>query len=220
MRKNGNVVLIAPREELALKEKQQLEAQVQISELEPLQTEIVPAQLHRRRRTSSNLVTINRQQQFGAGAGRRRRRAAQGSILSQARHRVRRSAHQHPVRQDIRARLEEVRRIIRQIDMSVRQVLIEARIVIAERQVQPPARRALRPADRLHALQQALRGRLGGSLNTQPVVTPQRRPASHARHAHADAVRARVGHCDRRLLGFAAAQREPAGGQRRRASSR
>src|SRR5213079_251594 len=40
MRKNGNVVLIAPREELAVKEKQQLEAQQQISELEPLQTEL------------------------------------------------------------------------------------------------------------------------------------------------------------------------------------
>ena len=39
MRKNGNVVLIAPREELAVKEKQQLEAQLQISELEPLITE-------------------------------------------------------------------------------------------------------------------------------------------------------------------------------------
>src|SRR5438067_9676488 len=39
MRKNGNVVLIAPREELALKEKQQLEAQNEISELEPLVSE-------------------------------------------------------------------------------------------------------------------------------------------------------------------------------------
>ena len=33
MRKNGNVVLIAPREELALKEKQQLENAIQIGEL-------------------------------------------------------------------------------------------------------------------------------------------------------------------------------------------
>ncbi len=39
MRKNGNVVLIAPREELALKEKQALESRQQISDLEPLQTE-------------------------------------------------------------------------------------------------------------------------------------------------------------------------------------
>ena len=40
MRKNGNIVLIAPREELALKEKQQLESQAQINDLEPLQTEM------------------------------------------------------------------------------------------------------------------------------------------------------------------------------------
>ena len=39
MRKNGNVVLIAPREELALKEKQQLENALQISQLEPLISE-------------------------------------------------------------------------------------------------------------------------------------------------------------------------------------
>ena len=39
MRKNGNVVLIAPREELALKEKQQLENAKQISQLEPLVSE-------------------------------------------------------------------------------------------------------------------------------------------------------------------------------------
>ena len=40
MRKNGNVVLIAPREELAVKEKQQLESMQQINDLEPLQTEM------------------------------------------------------------------------------------------------------------------------------------------------------------------------------------
>src|SRR5260221_673397 len=39
MRKNGNIVLIAPREELALKEKQQLESQAQIAQLEPLISE-------------------------------------------------------------------------------------------------------------------------------------------------------------------------------------
>src|SRR5438876_5172354 len=40
MRKNGNVVLIAPREELAVKEKQQLEAQQQLAALEPLISEL------------------------------------------------------------------------------------------------------------------------------------------------------------------------------------
>ena len=46
MRKNGNVVLIAPREELALKEKQQLEAQKDISELGAARFRIVPVELH------------------------------------------------------------------------------------------------------------------------------------------------------------------------------
>jgi type IV pilus assembly protein PilQ len=40
MRKNGNVIWIAPRDELATKEKLRLESQQQIAQLEPLHTEI------------------------------------------------------------------------------------------------------------------------------------------------------------------------------------
>src|SRR3954462_629409 len=39
MRKNGNVIWIAPRDELATKEKLTLESQAQITELEPVRTE-------------------------------------------------------------------------------------------------------------------------------------------------------------------------------------
>src|SRR5581483_12367505 len=39
MRKNGNVIWIAPRDELATKEKLSLESQAQITELEPVRTE-------------------------------------------------------------------------------------------------------------------------------------------------------------------------------------
>jgi type IV pilus assembly protein PilQ len=39
MRKNGNVILIAPREEIATKEKLEFESQAQIGDLEPLQSE-------------------------------------------------------------------------------------------------------------------------------------------------------------------------------------
>src|SRR6476660_8557260 len=68
MRKNGNVVLIAPREELAVKEKQQLEAQLQISELEPLITESF--QLNYMKASDfQQMLSTNRQQQFGLGAG-------------------------------------------------------------------------------------------------------------------------------------------------------
>ncbi|HEY8243329.1 MAG TPA: type IV pilus secretin PilQ [Casimicrobiaceae bacterium] len=125
MRKNGNVVLIAPREELALKEKQQFESAAQISDLEPLQTEMFQLN-YAKAQDILNLVSSNRSSSGGGDA-----RGGQGSILS------RRGVATLDPRsnilfvQDTPSRLEEVRRIIRQIDVSVRQVLIEARIVIA-----------------------------------------------------------------------------------------
>jgi len=130
MRKNGNVVLIAPREELALKEKQQLENAIQIGELEPLISEsfqlnyIKASDLER-------LITTNRQQQFGAGAGQTPTTGGQGSILSRRGVAVVDPRSNILFVQDTAARLEEVRRIIRQIDQPIRQVLIEARIVVA-----------------------------------------------------------------------------------------
>jgi type IV pilus assembly protein PilQ len=130
MRKNGNVVLIAPREELALKEKQQLENAIQIGELEPLVSEsfqlnyIKASDLER-------LITTNRQQQFGAGAGQTATTGGQGSILSKRGVAVVDPRSNILFVQDTAQRLEDVRRIIRQIDTPIRQVLIEARIVIA-----------------------------------------------------------------------------------------
>jgi len=130
MRKNGNVVLIAPREELALKEKQQLENAIQIGELEPLVSEsfqlnyIKASDLER-------LVTSNRQQQVGAGAGQTATTGGQGSILSRRGVAVVDPRSNILFVQDTAQRLEDVRRIIRQIDTPIRQVLIEARIVIA-----------------------------------------------------------------------------------------
>jgi len=47
MRKTGNVIWIAPSEELATREKLQLEAQAQIADLEPLQTEGFQINYHR-----------------------------------------------------------------------------------------------------------------------------------------------------------------------------
>src|SRR4030095_6547007 len=81
MRKNGNVVLIAPREELALKEKQQLEAQKDISELEPLVSEAFQLN-YIKAQDLLNLITTNRQQQFGAGAGQTATTGGQGSFIS------------------------------------------------------------------------------------------------------------------------------------------
>ncbi len=130
MRKNGNVVLIAPREELALKEKQQLESQIQIAQLEPLVLESF--QLNYMKASDfEKILTTNRQQRFGLGAGQTATTGGGGSILSD-----RGIAFVDPRTnilfvQDTPVRLEEVRKIIRQLDTPVRQVQIEARIVIA-----------------------------------------------------------------------------------------
>jgi type IV pilus assembly protein PilQ len=130
MRKNGNVVLIAPREELALKEKQQLENAIQIGELEPLVSESFQLNYIKASDLQA-LISTNRQQQFGAGAGQTPTTGGQGSILSRRGVAIVDPRSNILFVQDTASRLEEVRRIIRQIDTPIRQVLIEARIVIA-----------------------------------------------------------------------------------------
>jgi type IV pilus assembly protein PilQ len=120
MRKNGNVVLIAPREELALKEKQQLEAAAQIGELEPMQTEMFQLNYAK---ASDILRLISSNQGNGTGG--------QGSVLSKRGVATLDPRSNILFVQDTPARLEEVRRMIRSIDVPLRQVLIEARIVVA-----------------------------------------------------------------------------------------
>ena len=122
MRKNGNIVLIAPREELALKEKQQLESQSQINDLEPLRTESF--QLNYAKATDI-LNIIKGTGGTAAGA------APPAQFLSK-----RGTAFVDPRTNilfvtDIASRLEQVRAIVLRLDTAVRQVQIEARIVIA-----------------------------------------------------------------------------------------
>jgi type IV pilus assembly protein PilQ len=168
MRKNGNVVLIAPREELALKEKQQLEAQKDISELEPLVSESFQLNYIKAQDLLS-LITTNRQQQFGAGAGQTATTGGQGSFISKRGVAMVDPRSNILFVQDIPSNLEEIRKIIRQIDTPLRQVVIEARIVIASdkfgRQlgVRFGAQTGFRINNK-YAVGQ------GGSLSTQPVV--------------------------------------------------
>ena len=161
MRKNGNVVLIAPREELALKEKQQLESQVQINDLEPLQTELFQLN-YAKAADILNIVNVAKAGQGGA---------AGAQFLSK-----RGTAFVDPRTNilfvtDIPSKLDEVRRVIRQIDTTVRQVLIEARIVIADDKfsrelgIRFGQQTGATLGNRRYALG------LGGSLSTAPVVS-------------------------------------------------
>ena len=169
MRKNGNVVLIAPREELALKEKQQLEAQIQISQLEPLLLESF--QLNYMKATDfEKMLSTNRQQRIGLGAGLTATTGGQGSILSE-----RGIAFTDPRTnllfvQDTASRLEEVRKIIRQLDTPIRQVQIEARIVIANDKFSKELGVKLGVQTGATFNKRYAFG-TGGSLSTQPVVS-------------------------------------------------
>jgi type IV pilus assembly protein PilQ len=113
-RKNGNVVLIAPSDELATKEKLALEVAQQTTELEPLRTE--PFVLSYAKASDVRGLLSDGQQKI---------LSKRGSVTVDARTNT-------MFVQDVPARLDDVRRLIAQLDVPVRQVQIEARIVIAD----------------------------------------------------------------------------------------
>ncbi len=114
MRKNGNVIWIAPRDELATKEKLELEARQQISDLEPVRTETFQLSYAK----AEDLAKI-------LGNDKQRILSKRGSAVVDVR------TNQIFV-QDISSTLEQVRRIVSKTDVPVRQVMIEARIVEAD----------------------------------------------------------------------------------------
>jgi type IV pilus assembly protein PilQ len=166
MRKNGNVVLIAPREELAVKEKQQLEAQQQISDLEPLVTESFQLN-YVKAQDLVNLISSNRS---GTGGGGGSGTGGQGSIISKRGVAILDPRSNILFVSDTAARLEDVRRIIRQVDTPVRQVVIESRIVVADDKFsrQLGVRFGMQTG---FTLNKRYAGGIGGSLASQPVVS-------------------------------------------------
>ena len=119
LRKDGNVLLIAPKDELLTKEKLELEQRAQIAELEPLRSEIF--QLNYQKAESFRTV-------FGlensGGESRGRVLSKRGNAVIDAR------TNQLFVN-DIPSKLEEIRKLIQRTDIASKQVLIEARIVEA-----------------------------------------------------------------------------------------
>jgi type IV pilus assembly protein PilQ len=118
MRKSGNVLWIAPKDELLTKERLELEQRAQINELEPLITETF--QLNYQKAEAFQKV-------FGLDG-----QPGRSSILSR-----RGTASAEPRSNklfvtDTPGKLEEVRRLIQMTDVAQRQVMIEARIVEAD----------------------------------------------------------------------------------------
>ena len=123
MRKNGNVVWIAPKEELALKEKQELEAKAQVADIEPLRTELF--QLNYQKAEELRKILVPTTTGTCQGASTTGVLSKRGSATVDARTNV-------LIVQDTPSKLDQVRALIQRIDISVKQVLIEARVVIAD----------------------------------------------------------------------------------------
>jgi len=124
-RRSGNVLLIAPKDELAAKEQVDLEARKKLSELEPLHTQAF--QLNYTKADDVARALTGQGGSGGSGAGSAntsRLLSTRGTVLSEPR------TNQLFV-SDIPSKLEEVQAMITRIDIASRQVMIEARIVQA-----------------------------------------------------------------------------------------
>jgi len=115
MRKSGNVLWIAPKDEIAAKEKLELESRVAIQSLEPVRTQSFQLNYTKAADIAAQLTS---------GQGVARILSTRGSVIAEAR------TNQLFVT-DVPTRLEQVQSLITKLDIAVRQVLIEARIVEA-----------------------------------------------------------------------------------------
>ncbi len=116
MRQNGNVILIAPTEELASREKLELQSKKQVEELAPLRTEFIEINYAKADDIASLLSS--------AGEGGGSLLSARGSATVDARTNV-------VMIRDTAGILLEARKMIAKLDVPVQQVLIESRIVVA-----------------------------------------------------------------------------------------
>ncbi len=113
MRQNGNVIIVAPAEEIAARETADLEARNAISELEPMYSEFLQVNYAK----ASDLSAL-----IGADTG--------GGMLSERGSIAVDDRTNTLLVQDTADRLEDIRRMVRALDVPIKQVLIESRIVV------------------------------------------------------------------------------------------
>ncbi len=113
MRRSGNVILVAPSEEIAAREKLELEAQKQLEELAPLRSEFVQINYAK----ASDIASLVKAKENSLLSPR-------GSVTIDERTNT-------LLVQDTADKLAEIRRLVATLDIPVRQVLIESRVVIA-----------------------------------------------------------------------------------------
>ena len=115
MRKNGSVIWIAPRDELAAREKLQLDSQIQTADLEPLRSETFQINYHSAKAIFDGLFKDKEK----------------SSLLSKRGNVVMDERSNKLIMTDTAARLDDLRRVLNEVDVPVKQVVIEAQIVEA-----------------------------------------------------------------------------------------
>ncbi len=115
MRENGNVIIVAPAEEIAARETADLEAQRAIQELEPLYSEFLQVN-YAKAADLAGLISA-------AGGGGNSMLSERGSIAVDERTNT-------LLVQDTAEKLQDIRRMVRTLDIPIKQVLIESRIVV------------------------------------------------------------------------------------------
>jgi type IV pilus assembly protein PilQ len=113
MRQNGNVIIVAPAEEIAARETADLEAQAAISELEPLYSEYLQVN-YAKAGDLANLISADSENSMLSGRGSIAVDERTNTLLIQ----------------DTAKRLQDIRRLVRTLDIPIKQVLIESRIVV------------------------------------------------------------------------------------------
>jgi type IV pilus assembly protein PilQ len=113
MRQNGNVIMVAPAEEIAARETADLEAQLAIAELEPVYSEFLQVNYAK----ASDLASLI------AGSDSSSMLSERGTIAVDERTNT-------LLIQDTAERLQDIRRMVRTLDIPIKQVLLESRIVV------------------------------------------------------------------------------------------
>jgi type IV pilus assembly protein PilQ len=113
MRREGNVMFVAPAAEIAAREKELLTARQQVQQLAPLRTEYLQINYAK----ASDLAALIKSGQNSSLLSER------GSVAIDERTNT-------LLLQDTSERLADIRRLVSTLDIPVRQVLIEARIVV------------------------------------------------------------------------------------------
>ncbi len=110
-RMDGNILMIAPSDELAEREAKELQAQQQVEQLEPLISEFLPVNYAK---ASELAVLLNNKE---------------ATLLSDRGHVTVDDRTNTLLIKDTKTTIENVRRILRRLDVPVKQVLIESRMV-------------------------------------------------------------------------------------------